>query len=50
MALEAIRRTSSEVPAILVGTITIPDQPWQAAQACAQSVSKHPPDIVGRQP
>ncbi|HEY5183028.1 MAG TPA: hypothetical protein VIJ07_25230 [Dermatophilaceae bacterium] len=50
MALEAIRRISSEVPEILVDTIISPGQPWQAAQAGAQLVSRHPPNIVGRQP
>jgi hypothetical protein len=52
VALEAIRRISSEVPEILVGdgTIISPDQAWQADQAGAQLVSRHPPNIVGRQP
>jgi len=50
-ALEAIQQISSEAPEIeiLVGTIS-PGQPWQAAQAGSQLVSKHPPNIVGRQP
>jgi 2-keto-3-deoxy-6-phosphogluconate aldolase len=52
VALEAIRRISSEVPEILVGdgTSISPDQAWQADQAGAQLVSRHPPNIVGRQP
>ena len=50
VALEAIRRICSEVTEILVGTIISPDQAWQTAQADAQLVSRHPPNIVGRQP
>jgi len=48
MGLEAIR--SNEVPEILVGPDISPGPPWQAAQAGTQSVSKHPPNVVGRQP
>jgi hypothetical protein len=50
MALEAIQRISVEVPENVVGTIISPDHPWQGAQAGAQLVSRHLPNVVGRQP
>jgi hypothetical protein len=50
VALEAIQRISREAPEIVVGTIISPDQATQAEQTGAQLVSKHPPNIVGRQP